>query len=610
MAQERADSTAFRAAQTEALVDFTNATRAALAAAIVVDDANLEAHIAERIATFDAFLDAQWAQLDADMNACREEFRLRLKEIYNYNSYDIADTVAQLSPAAPYTHEQHKSFLQKFHYFLKDTLAGYDAELAGMESAFAVRVAQRTEEADDQRASISAAFTDAGDERERVALRFGEELAEAYDDTQRDELEILTDTEAAFEAAAVAEAERLRLEVVYSMHVLRYAGGKDLGGYSFGHYASSYYGKGNALTGIDELDLYRHETEYGYAQVQDKDAVSSSTAHTDDGHHDALVEQLEGAKLGFDAMIAACRADYAAHTADEKAESQNRMDQAIADLDAHIAAATAANASDDAAYTAVFGGDNHGRQLNFNSWSNAIHDDFVARANAEHDKIEGWFNDKLEWVAKLYDSDYKNHLVAELNARRDSACADIDARIATAGAIRDAAQASLAANLAALEAQLRAHFDAEQANWNGDMAEDRAVAVARMTATRDTFAAGADALEAKKNAFADALVEEWAYWLKFIFGYQGYHTSLYYNYEDITDYGLGYDTESPNGFGYGGSAGLDYLHHEEGTGLAYGKETGPDESYFPTTATSQFGTKGFKANYSLQYINGDLWAGW
>lgn len=56
------------------------------------------------------------------------------------------------------------------------------------------------------------------------------------------------------------------------MHVLRYAGGKDLGGYSFGHYASSYYGKGNALTGIDELDEYRHENSFDYAQVQDKDA--------------------------------------------------------------------------------------------------------------------------------------------------------------------------------------------------------------------------------------------------------------------------------------------------------------------------------------------------
>lgn len=199
---------------------------------------------------------------------------------------------------------------------------------------------------------------------------------------------------------------------------------------------------------------------------------------------------------------------------------------------------------------------------------------------------------------------------AELNAKRDAAVSDLQDRIDAAGALRDSHQHGLASDLAGFEAQMRAHFDAEQARWNAEMAADRAILLAAATATRDAFAAGADALEAAKNAFADALVQEWAYWLKFIFGYAGYHTSLYYDYNDITDYGAGYDTESPSGFGYGGVTGLDYLDASEQTGLAYGKETGPDEFYFPTTATSQFGTKGFKNNYDLQFIDGDIWNGW
>jgi hypothetical protein len=85
------------------------------------------------------------------------------------------------------------------------------------------------------------------------------------------------------------------------MHVLRYAGGQDLGGFSFGHYGSSYYGKGNALTGIGELDLYRTANKYGYAQ--DADKHHEQTGLHDDEHHANLEQQLADAKQGFDDML-------------------------------------------------------------------------------------------------------------------------------------------------------------------------------------------------------------------------------------------------------------------------------------------------------------------
>ena len=58
-------------------------------------------------------------------------------------------------------------------------------------------------------------------------------------------------------------------DVIYSMHVLRYAGGEDKGGLTFGYFSSSYHAKGNSLTGIDELDLYRIPNHFEYAQVSD-----------------------------------------------------------------------------------------------------------------------------------------------------------------------------------------------------------------------------------------------------------------------------------------------------------------------------------------------------
>jgi len=97
------------------------------------------------------------------------------------------------------------------------------------------------------------------------------------------------------------------------MHVLQYAGGKDNGPFGFGAAASSYYGKGNKLTGVDELDLFRVDgaNEYGYAQV------SSGP----DAHHDNLEQALEDAKLSFDDTIAAAVADFGAHADAEVEEA-------------------------------------------------------------------------------------------------------------------------------------------------------------------------------------------------------------------------------------------------------------------------------------------------
>jgi predicted DNA-binding protein YlxM (UPF0122 family) len=132
---------------------------------------------------------------------------------------------------------------------------------------------------------------------EKSLSRFSDVLINRYSDTQSDELVLLQDARAAAEAAAQSKAEELKKDVIYSMHVLRYAGGKDLGGYSFGNFASSYYGKGNHLTGIQELDLYRVENKYGYAQVADPDAHAhdihaehegGQNGISDDDHHDQL----------------------------------------------------------------------------------------------------------------------------------------------------------------------------------------------------------------------------------------------------------------------------------------------------------------------------------
>ena len=92
--------------------------------------------------------------------------------------------------------------------------------------------------------------------------------------------------------------------------------------------------------------------------------------------------------------------------------------------------------------------------------------------------------------------------------------------------------------------------------------------------------------------------KDWAYWIKYLFGYQGYDTSLFADYDDTVDYSKtdgtypdngyqgnnyqssGITLNNGQGFGYGGPGGVDYLYSGDNTGLAYGSFVGPDPRYF------------------------------
>ena len=113
------------------------------------------------------------------------------------------------------------------------------------------------------------------------------------------------------------------------MHVIRYAGGKDRGSFGFGNYASSYYGKGNALTGVDELDLWRVPNGQGYAQVSSVDHeepwYQNNSINSDDEQLEKVKDMLKDAKEDFDAMVQACKDDFADVVGYEKQASADRL---------------------------------------------------------------------------------------------------------------------------------------------------------------------------------------------------------------------------------------------------------------------------------------------
>jgi uncharacterized protein YbjQ (UPF0145 family) len=76
-------------------------------------------------------------------------------------------------------------------------------------------------------------------------------------------------------------------------------------------------------------------------------------------------------------------------------------------------------------------------------------DEFLAKVQAQVDKVNKWFGDRLEWIEKIYDQYYKNHLKKELTEKRDAALEDLGLRAQIAGAKVHDARENLRINQAA-----------------------------------------------------------------------------------------------------------------------------------------------------------------
>ena len=262
--------------------------------------------------------------------------------------------------------------------------------------------------------------------------------------------------------------EELRKEIIYATHVLRYAGK----GHLYGAYNFNTKGR---LTGIDELDTLDidHPEQYpshddngdgygGYGAVdhygEDKEdghhddflglhggnyaQVAKAEHHFDesDGHYDHdfykhankhhynLKQRIDDAKQAFDDMVQGTRDEFRGAVDTELVESEERR-TAINDL-------VGAAGDDAAADLSDFSGEqidtltqsNADRTSSFQTDSQALLDEFLAKVQVQTDKVNKWFGDRLEWIEKLHDEYYKNHLKKELTEKRDHALADLGAR--------------------------------------------------------------------------------------------------------------------------------------------------------------------------------------
>jgi hypothetical protein len=391
----------------------------------------------------------------------------------------------------------------------------------------------------------------------------------------------------------------MRKDIIYAVHILRYAGGKQL----FGGYRQS------KLTGVDELDLLEADDDYHYhddvpvyGQPEEAEAESYPEAYSvsagapyevftddyasssyeelnvspklvlaqekseggygakDDAHDEGLKSSIDETKAAFDLMIQAARDEYRSLVDTELAESAERLDtinnveripagevaiQELTDLCSEsIATMTTDNASRAEAFIAA-----SGDQL----------DAFLAQLKDQTDKVNKWFSDRLEWVDLLYNDEVKAELRVELEQKRDQALTDIEARYTDATESVAAALADLESNLSEALHVVEAFCDSEQRELS--TFNDAEVSYVQETSSyiSEAFVAVAEEENSFMSAALDELQRRWAWYLLKFYRYKGFDDSVYEGYTvayvdewveaDIAAYGNGVQELSYGAYG-------------------------------------------------------------
>ena len=260
--------------------------------------------------SMNARLDEQLALFNAAMAEDRAEMKRLLKEIYNYNTHDLDATATATGNAAPWSVEQHNGFMAKLHYWSKAQLNGKAAMLQNMRDEYAATEANMMDQVLAEKLASDRRIEDLRLASQTALERLGQDSVSDFQNYTEAELGMLQDFRAALEAETAGKVEAVRKNVIYAMHVLRYAGGYDVEQTGFGKGASSFHTVGNYLTGVAELDDFRLPNRDAYAQVADK-------INSNDDHHVKLEEMLMDSVASVNDIIDGARAEMSERVAQD-----------------------------------------------------------------------------------------------------------------------------------------------------------------------------------------------------------------------------------------------------------------------------------------------------
>ena len=151
-----------------------------------------------------------------------------------------------------------------------------------------------------------------------------------------------------------------------------------------------------------------------YAQVKVKDQSEEDEIAA------KFNDMLYSSKQDFDRMIELARYDFAHAIDTEKHQSQDARDNSLIILRSAIEDTLKELTESYEGLKQVFMTENQQRtdliETNLNKGLEA----FLAQCDANLLKMDGWFDNRLDWVHNLHDNYYKEHLKLELNSKKES----------------------------------------------------------------------------------------------------------------------------------------------------------------------------------------------
>jgi D-ribose pyranose/furanose isomerase RbsD len=224
--------------------DFTEVVNSDLAKAIDGDREHLYTSNEDLWNEHDEFLNDEYDRLHYAIEDVSEHFRKELKKIYGFggdvrSNYSATGTRADKGKNgtgygsgqethAPYTKHQHDQFLWKFKHYHGAQLAAMDASIENLWVFLDSRVVVRSGEAAVQANSLQNEITAEAKNIRDALLDTGDNLIQNKAEVAAIEHENLIEERIVVAAEANARADELRKEILYAVHVLRYAGGAGL----------------------------------------------------------------------------------------------------------------------------------------------------------------------------------------------------------------------------------------------------------------------------------------------------------------------------------------------------------------------------------------------
>lgn len=158
---------------------------------------------------------------------------------------------------------------------------------------------------------------------------------------------------------------------------------------------------------------------------------------------------------------------------------------------------------------------NAGRADAFYQWSQGSLDSVQGDIDVQMGKVNDWFGERLAWVEGLYDTDYKQSIIGQLEDKRDLALAGLQERRDTIQGAMDGWRDSLA----------QSNADSENALWNfhsntldsfdADTTANFNDFTDSMESLFNDFSYGVeDNLQAKED-YAQATIGDWAQWIEY-----------------------------------------------------------------------------------------------